>query len=77
MSEAQYRVGLRALETIGHVAPLDGLSCLVKAASEEFEVYVIGYQSIVDRALTAVQTYAAGQPQFDDMTVVVVKVLKS
>ncbi len=46
MSEAQYRVGLRALETIGHIAPLDGLSCLVKAASEEFEVYVIPYQSI-------------------------------
>ena len=46
MSEQQHRVGLRALETIGHIAPLDGLSCLVKAASEEFEVYVIGYQSI-------------------------------
>ena len=46
MSESQHRVGLRALETIGHIAPLDGLQTLVKAASEEFEVYAIPYQSI-------------------------------
>ena len=46
MSEQQHRVGLRALETIGHIAPLDGLQTLVKAASEEFEVYAIPYQSI-------------------------------
>ena len=46
MSEQQHRVGLRALATIGDVAPLDGLQTLVKAASEEFEVYVIPYQSI-------------------------------
>ena len=46
MSEQQHRVGLRALETIGDVAPLDGLQTLVKAASEEFEVYAIPYQSI-------------------------------
>jgi len=46
MSEAQHRVGLRALATIGDVAPLDGLQTLVKAASEEFEVYAIPYQSI-------------------------------
>jgi len=46
MSEQQHRVGLRALATIGHIAPLDGLQTLVKAASEEFEVYAIGYQSI-------------------------------
>ncbi len=46
MSEQQHRVGLRALETIGDVAPLDGLQTLVKAASEQLEVYVIPYQSI-------------------------------
>ena len=46
MTEQQHRVGLRALETIGHIAPLDGLQTLVKAASEEFEVYAIPYQSI-------------------------------
>lgn len=46
MSEQQHRVGLRALETIGHIAPLDGLQTLVKAASEELEVYAIPYQSI-------------------------------
>ena len=46
MSEQQHRVGLRALETIGHIAPLDGLQTLVKAASEDFQVYVIPYQSI-------------------------------
>ena len=46
MSESQHRVGLRALETIGHIAPLDGLQTLIKAASDEFEVYVIPYQSI-------------------------------
>ena len=46
MSESQHRVGLRALETIGDVAPLDGLQTLVKAAGEEFEVYAIPYQSI-------------------------------
>jgi len=46
MSERYHQVGLRALETIGDVAPLDGLQTLVKAASEEFEVYAIPYQSI-------------------------------
>jgi len=46
MSEQQHRVGLRALKTIGDVAPLDGLQTLVRAASEEFEVYAIPYQSI-------------------------------
>ena len=46
MSEAQHRVGLRALATIGDLAPLDGLQTLVKAASEELEVYAIPYQSI-------------------------------
>ena len=46
MSEAQHRVGLRALEKIGDVAPLDGLQTLVKAASDEFEVYAVPYQSI-------------------------------
>ena len=46
MSERQHQVGLRALETIGHIAPLDGLQTLVKAASEELEVYAIPYQSI-------------------------------
>jgi len=46
MSERYHQVGLRALETIGYVAPLDGLQTLVKAASEDFEVYAIPYQSI-------------------------------
>jgi len=46
MSERYHQVGLRALRTIGDVAPLDGLQTLVKAAGEEFEVYAIPYQSI-------------------------------
>ena len=46
MSERAYQIGLRALGTIGDVAPLDGLQTLVRAASEEFEVYAIPYQSI-------------------------------
>ncbi len=46
MSEQQHRVGLRALETIGNIAPLDGLQTLVKAASEELEIYAIPYDSI-------------------------------
>ncbi len=46
MSERYYQIGLRALDYIGHIAPLDGLQTLIKAESEGFEVYAIPYQSI-------------------------------
>ena len=46
MSERAYQIGLRALDYIGHIHPLDGLPTLVKADSEGFEVYAIPYQSI-------------------------------
>jgi serine phosphatase RsbU (regulator of sigma subunit) len=65
----------------------DGITEAVNNAGDQFGVprlqdlvrnsNQLAAKDIVDRALTAVQTYAAGEPQFDDMTMVVVKVLQS
>ena len=58
MSESQHRVGLRDLETIGHIAPLDGLQPLVKAASEQ-----LGALVTPDQTLRAPTQQAAGRAE--------------